>query len=265
MDGVRWLLRNCIVGLSSGGILGDEMGLGKTIQAAIAVLCCDENYPSLIVTPKSLVLNWKVEIQKFIPDGFANIIMFISSNKCVIYRFNPTSSTHGSVIESIKSTANSKTLIITSYPILRNEFNKSNSLLSLHFSCCVLDEGHFIRNHTSQLHRAVCSVQANHRIVLCGTPIQNCMEDIYAIFQFIAPGYFENYDRFYDYYIKPIAQAYRKKNRANIASANERIEALNQAVRPFLLRRTKDEVHLELPQKMMCDVMCPLTECQESV
>ena len=78
MEGIKWLLRNCMVGISSGGILGDEMGLGKTIQAAIAVLGCDENYPSLVVTPKSLLLNWKVEIQKLIPADFVNIILFIS-------------------------------------------------------------------------------------------------------------------------------------------------------------------------------------------
>lgn len=79
MEGIKWLLRNCMVGISSGGILGDEMGLGKTIQAAIAVLCCDENYPSLVVTPKSLLLNWKVEIQKFIPADFVSIILYFST------------------------------------------------------------------------------------------------------------------------------------------------------------------------------------------
>lgn len=76
MEGIKWLLRNCMVGISSGGILGDEMGLGKTIQAAIAVLCCDEDYPSLIVTPKSLMLNWKMEIQKFIPADSVNVVLY---------------------------------------------------------------------------------------------------------------------------------------------------------------------------------------------
>ena len=169
------------------------------------------------------------------------------------------------MIEHITSASNSKTLVITSYPIIRNELTKNRSLLSIHFSCCVLDEGHFIRNHTSQLHQALCKAQANHRIVLSGTPIQNCLEDIYAIFQFIAPSYFGEYDHFYDYYIKPIAQAYHRKNRTLTTRANERIEALNQAVRPFLLRRTKDDVHLELPEKIISDVLCPITECQDSV
>lgn len=169
------------------------------------------------------------------------------------------------MMDHVKSSISCKTLIITSYPVIRNELNKSNSLLSLHFSCCVLDEGHFIRNHTSQLHHAVCNIQANHRIVLSGTPIQNCLEDIYAIFQFIAPGYFGDYDSFYDFYIKPLSQAYHKRNRALRRSANERIEALNQAVRPFLLRRTKEDVHLELPEKTISDIICPMTDCQESV
>ena len=78
VEGVKWLLRNCLAGISSGGILGDEMGLGKTIQAVIAVLCCDEGLPSLIITPKSLLLNWKAEILKFVPSDSVDIIVYFS-------------------------------------------------------------------------------------------------------------------------------------------------------------------------------------------
>lgn len=152
-----------------------------------------------------------------------------------------------------------------SYPTVRNELNRKDSIFSIHFSCCILDEGHFIRNHQSKLHLAICKINANHRIVLTGTPVQNYLEDIFGIFEFIAPGYFGDYNHFYDEYVKPIARCYHKRNRPTVNYANERIEVLNQAVRPFLLRRTKKDVQLELPEKILCDVMCPLSDCQISV
>ena len=77
LEGVRWLLRNCMTGISSGGILGDEMGLGKTVQAAVAVACCEEPLPSIVVTPKSLLLNWEAEIRKFIPANIMDVIVYL--------------------------------------------------------------------------------------------------------------------------------------------------------------------------------------------
>ena len=76
LEGVRCLLRNCITGISSGGILGDEMGLGKTVQAAVAVACCEESLPSIVITPKSLLLNWEAEIRKFIPASIMDVIVY---------------------------------------------------------------------------------------------------------------------------------------------------------------------------------------------
>ena len=103
--------------------------------------------------------------------------------------------------------------MVLSYPTLRGELTKSDSLLQDSWEACVLDEGHYIRNVDSQVSEAVRSVKANHRIVLTGTPVQNCLDDIFGIFVFVAPGFFSSYDAFFDYYVRPICQGYRSKKR----------------------------------------------------
>ena len=140
--------------------------------------------------------------------------------------------------------------VILSYPTLRSELNKHNSLLLEPWEVCVLDEGHLIRNSESQLAIAARSVQANHRLVLSGTPVQNCLDDVFGMFEFIAPYFFDDYDSFFEYYIRPICQSYRSHNRA---------------IAPFLLRRTKEEVKLEIPSKCISDLECPLSEEQNLV
>ena len=205
---MKWLLQNCMTQLTSGGILADEMGLGKTVQVVVALLCSSNPLPSIIVVPKSLLLNWKKEIELFIPSSIYSLFLF-----------TPTTSTQDSIMndlhQTIKNAKQKKQccIILTTYSIIRNQFNRPNSIFSLHFHCCILDEGHFIRNIFSKLHEAVCSLQSNHRIVLSGTPIQNYLDDIVGIFDFIAPHFFSSYDFFYDYYIRPIMLSYRSKQR----------------------------------------------------
>lgn len=155
--------------------------------------------------------------------------------------------------------------VILSYPTLRSELNKHNSLLLEPWEVCVLDEGHLIRNSESQLAIAARSVQANHRLVLSGTPVQNCLYDVFGMFEFIAPYFFDDYDSFFEYYIRPICQSYRSHNRDVIVKGNERLEELNRAIAPFLLRRTKEEVKLEIPSKCISDLECPLSEEQNLV
>ena len=166
-------------------------------------------------------------------------------------------------------------VVLISYPSIRSAFSNHSPFLSLHFHTCVLDEGHFIRNHTSLLHQAVCAVRANHRVVLSGTPVQNYLDDVFGIFGFIVPDYFPDYDHFFEYYVRPISASFGSKSRevqmrggcgaGDSRAANERIEELNQAIAPFLLRRTKEEVKLAIPEKMIDDIVCPLSDCQRAV
>lgn len=194
--------------LASGGILADEMGLGKTVQIAAALVSSLCDLPNCIVVPKSLLMNWKKEINLFIPSEYVNLVVFI-----------PTAQTLDNCIYELQNViAESKDtkkccIVLTTYSSIRNQFSRQSPFFQTHFHCCVLDEGHFIRNSTSQLHQAVCAIRSNHRIVLSGTPIQNYLDDIIGIFDFIAPHFFSSYNDFYERYIRPIMLSYRKKQR----------------------------------------------------
>lgn len=189
--------------LASGGILADEMGLGKTVQIIVALMSSSPDLPSCIVVPKSLVMNWKKEIEAFIPSDLVSLFMYI-----------PTTAKTDLLAELEDAKKRNKhCFVLTSYSYLRNQFSKNASFFKLHFHCCVLDEGHFIHNAGSQVHQAVCAVQSNHRIVLSGTPIQNYLDDVFGIFDFIAPHFFSSYDSFYERYIRPIMLSYRNKQR----------------------------------------------------
>ena len=171
--------------------------------------------------------------------------------------------------------AKQRVVLLISYPTLRTAWSNRSALFSVRFNACVLDEGHFIRNHTSLLHHAVCAVRANHRLVLSGTPVQNCLDDVFGVFAFIVPSYFPDYDRFFEHFVRPITRSFGSENREVLMTgasaaraspvASERIEELNRAIAPFLLRRTKEEVQLALPEKTLSDVLCPLSDCQRAV
>lgn len=255
LEGVRWLLQNCLSGIASGGLLCDEMGLGKTVQTACALACRSHLGNSCVICPKSLVLNWKKEIEQFIPDSLLHVVLY-----------TPSSSSRTQDRQSLyEHLQRGRACVILSYPTMRLERAKPDSILSLPWEVCVLDEGHFIRNTESQLSEAARSIRANHRIVLSGTPVQNCLDDVYGIFEFIAPGFFASYDDFYTYYAKPIVQGYQSKKRELIIRGNTRLEELNRVISPFILRRTKEEVQLEIPMKNICDVECPLSDSQNAV
>lgn len=208
MNGVKWLLQNCLTQLSSGGILADEMGLGKTVQVIVSLMCSQKDLPNCVIVPKSLLMNWKKEIELFIPPDLISVFLFV-----------PTASTQNSLLQQLSKVIELAgkqkkcCIVLTAYSTVRNQFKQNSSFFSFRFHSCVLDEGHFIRNTASQLHEAVCSVQCNHRIVLSGTPIQNYLDDIYGIFNFIAPCFFVSYDDFYETYIRPIMLSYRSKQR----------------------------------------------------
>lgn len=145
--------------------------------------------------------------------------------------------------------AKQRVVLLISYPTLRTAWSNRSALFSVRFNACVLDEGHFIRNHTSLLHQAVCAVRANHRLVLSGTPVQNCLDDVFGVFAFIVPSYFPDYDRFFEHFVRPITRSFGSENREvlmtgacrrpRLTVASERIEELNPRLAPFLLRRDR--------------------------
>ncbi len=233
--GVGWL--HHLARNSMSGILADEMGLGKTLQMLAYLEFRKKNGlqtgPALIVSPTSLVLNWQDEALRFTP-GLSTLVL------------------HGAKRQSSFDKIKDHDIVITSYALLRRDIEMYKET---EFSMAVLDEAQHIKNRSSQ--NAVCAkmLKAKHRFVLTGTPIENSLLDLWSIFDYLMPGYLGPAMDFKRRYEVPISKQ-------NDAAAHNR---LRERVRPFILRRTKNEVAKELPEKLEHVAFCELTEEQKMV
>nr|WP_320016940.1 DEAD/DEAH box helicase [uncultured Desulfobacter sp.] len=215
-QGVRWI--SYLYKHKSGGCLADDMGLGKTIQtiALLASIYPEQKQPTLIVMPKTLLFNWESELKRFTPEL--------------------TSGPYYGQTRDIK-TLGSKNIILTTYAMVRNDIEQ---LKEEHFHMVVLDESQNIKNPNSKTSRAVMLLQTDHRFALSGTPIENNMSELYALFRFLNPAMFGTFSDFSKNYLNPI-----QKN-DNKAVAKE----LRKKIYPFVLRRLKTQVLKDLPDKM---------------
>ncbi len=207
------------------GLLADEMGLGKTLQV-LALLAARPiaDKPHLIVCPASVVPVWREEIAKFSP---------------------------GLAVDTLK-TGNDFTLRpdpviwLASYTQLR----KHRAMLDgVEFGYAVLDEGQFIKNPDAKITQTCFAVRARHRVVLTGTPLENRQLDLWSIFRFLLPGLLGSRSSF---------------EAALTADREGTLTRLRAQLAPFILRRTKNEVAQELPQKVEMDLICPMTDVQRS-
>lgn len=219
--GFQWLktLESC----GFGGILADEMGLGKTLQviAYLATVTKEAvGHPSLVVCPTSLILNWGEEFRKFAPTQKVSLI-------------------YGSAAERKRQMAEGveSDVWVTSYELLRQDVEEYRDL---EFYACILDEGQYVKNQSTQISKAVKSIQCRQRFVLTGTPIENRLSELWNLFDFLMPGYLYSHNAFIEKLEKPIAKS---KN-------EDAMNQLRRMVQPFLLRRMKADVLKELPPKM---------------
>jgi SNF2 family DNA or RNA helicase len=214
--GYRWL--SYLIDNNIGGCLADDMGLGKTLQA-IALLSrvyIKSKKPSLVVMPKSLVYNWENEIKKFNP-----------SLKVKIYYGNTRD------IEDIKEAQ----VVLTTYGTVRNDIK---ILKDMKFEIIILDESQNIKNINSQTTKAVMLLNAENRVALSGTPVENNLGELYSLFRFLNPTMFGSIDEFNSFYANPI----QRDNDMEV------VEELKKKIYPFILRRTKKEVLKDLPDKI---------------
>jgi len=221
--GAGWLLDR----LQSHGfaLLADEMGLGKTLQtiALLTVMSTPES-PALIVVPTSLLYNWEAEIQRFAP-----------SLKTIVY--------HGSRRDSLQEQKEHH-VIVTSYGVLMND---RALFMKRDYSLMVLDEASAIRNPDTEVARCCFRMKARAKLALTGTPLENSMQDLWSIFHFLQPGYLGERRQF--------QETYERGSATDPAVA----QSLRLRVMPFLLRRTKEEVVKELPDKVETDDWCDLS------
>ncbi|KAJ3838910.1 SNF2 chromatin remodeling protein [Lentinula raphanica] len=256
-DGVNWLA--FLAKYQLHGILCDDMGLGKTLQS-ICILSSKhferaERYketkspdavhlPSLIICPPTLTGHWYYEIQKY-----------AENLKPVMYT--------GNARERAKLVPkfNTYDVVVTSYEVVRNDINNLESLRWLY---CILDEGHVIKNAKTKLTKAVKSIQAQHRLILSGTPIQNNVLELWSLFDFLMPGFLGTESSFNERFSKPILSNRDGKSKNGEAAALA-LEALHKQVLPFLLRRLKEDVLNDLPPKIIQDYYCDLSELQKNL
>ncbi|KAK2433246.1 TATA-binding protein-associated factor BTAF1 [Trifolium repens] len=252
-EGINWLA--FLKRFKLHGILCDDMGLGKTLQASAIVaseiverqtqIGNEDLLPSLIICPSTLVGHWAFEIEKYIDASVISSLQYVGSAQDRML---------------LRDSFCKHNVIITSYDVVRKDVDYLGQLL---WNYCILDEGHIIKNAKSKVTLAVKQLKAQHRLILSGTPIQNNIMDLWSLFDFLMPGFLGTDRQFQGTYGKPLLAARDPKCSAKDAEAGAlAMEALHKQVMPFLLRRTKDEVLSDLPEKIIQDRYCDLSSVQ---
>ncbi|MDP4847222.1 MAG: DEAD/DEAH box helicase [Akkermansiaceae bacterium] len=217
-EGFSWLQFLAENGLH--GILADDMGLGKTIQT-LTHLCAETaknpGRPSLVIAPTSVVPNWAAEAEKFTPS--LKILVLHGAERSDSYSEIPTAD-----------------VVITSYPLLTRDMSV---LGKQDWHSIVLDEAQYIKNPKAIVAKNACKLKAAHRICLSGTPMENHLGELWSLMRFLMPGFLGDEKTFNSHLRRPI-----ERDRSSDAQ-----RALNRRISPLILRRTKDQVATELPEK----------------
>ena len=216
-----------------GGILADEMGLGKTLQVVTYLLKRKQDEgaaPSLVIAPTSVTHTWESEIKRFAPELS---ILRLQSGAERAQRF-----------EQIEN----HDVIITSYALARLD---AAQLERFTFRTLILDEAQNAKNPSSQIAKVVRNLNAHHRLALTGTPVENSLRDLWAIFAFVEPGLLGSESSFRRRFENPIGEGDEKA-----------AHALRSRLEPFVLRRTKEDVARELPERTEQVIECELSPLQ---
>ncbi|CAH8491773.1 unnamed protein product [Schistosoma rodhaini] len=286
--GLNWLLGLFDQGIN--GILADEMGLGKTVQTVAFLGCLAENYniwgPFLIVTPASTLHNWTQEFAKFLPAFRLVPYWGTPTERKVLRRF--WSSTRSSNVESVDESgeinpgqAGTKDsqlhVVITSYQVVLQDAKFINKTA---WSYIVLDEAHAIKSTSSLRWKILLSFKCRNRLLLTGTPIQNTMQELWALLHFIMPTLFDSHDEFANWFSRDIESQASVTARTgggggSITSSSgtgslitsklneNQLSRLHLILKPFMLRRTKTEVEHEISTKTEIMLYCPLSHRQQ--
>ena len=232
VKGFNWLWFMYQYGLN--GILADDMGLGKTLQSLALVQKAKEvdgAEPTLVICPTTVVFNWEAEIQKFTPNLTCLKISGVE---------------RGKLFEEIPN----HDIVITSYALVRRDIEKFRKY---NFRYVILDESQNIKNAISQTAQAVKTLNSTHRLALSGTPIENKLEELWSVFDFLMNGFLFSMAEFNSRYVNPIMERQDK-------TVEKRLKL---QISPFILRRMKRDVAKDLPDKVENMVYCELTPEQK--
>ncbi|HAT4221078.1 TPA: DEAD/DEAH box helicase [Clostridium perfringens] len=228
-EGFKWI--NEITDLGFGGVLADDMGLGKTLQI-IAFLLSQKKSKSIVVVPTSVIYNWMDEFEKFAPSIRIGLVHGSKSKRDKVLR----DFKRGLGIKIEESNLKEKSyekydVLLTTYGTLKND---EKSYENLSFDYCIIDEAQNIKNPVAQATLSVKNIKSRCNIALTGTPIENNLMELWSIFDFVMPGYLFTKDRFRERFIL---------DESNLSE-------LKSLITPFILRRLKEDVLSELPEKL---------------
>ena len=236
-DGLGWL--HFLQDFHLGGCLADDMGLGKTVQV-LALLASRRDpsrtadsppLPSLVVVPRSLVFNWLLEAERFTPT--LRVLDYTGPNRS----------------EALAQLGDADVLV-TTYGILRRDIV---TLKALPFDYAILDEAQAIKNADSQAAKASRLLQAEHRLALSGTPVENHLGDLWSLFEFLNPGMLGR------------SAVFHQITKTGEAQDDTQLHLLATAIRPVMLRRTKAQVLHDLPDKTEQTLFCDLPPAQRQL
>lgn len=228
--GTAWL--TALAHTHRGGVLADEMGLGKTAQAIayMSFRAEDKHGPHLVACPTSLITNWRRELKRFAPH-------------LAVHAYRGPA-------RQLPNQLESHSVVIIGYPTLRTD---SAVIDQISWDTAFFDEAHMLKNPQTQVARAARTVNAEVRFAMTGTPVENRMDELWALMDLTVPGLLGDQQRFARRFTVPIEQ--RRSHTA--------LEHLHDVIDPVLLRRTKSQVAGDLPPKLQSDVLCEITSEQE--
>lgn len=215
-EGVKWI--RYLYRHRMGGCLADDMGLGKTVQAIamLTLIYPQEQTPTLVVMPRSLIFNWQNELARFAPQ--LSVYTYYGSDRDL-------------------EEARKRNVILTTYALLRNHIREFSEQ---EFHYIILDESQNAKNLSTQITQSVLLLKGAHRLALSGTPMENNLTELYALFRFLNPPMFGSLNDFNTRYTYPI----QKENDPDA------LQSLRRKIFPFMLRRLKKDVLKELPDRM---------------
>ncbi|KAK8276260.1 hypothetical protein V6Z12_D10G187200 [Gossypium hirsutum] len=253
MNGLRWLVS--LYNNHLNGILADEMGLGKTVQV-ISLICYlmetkNDRGPFLVVVPSSVLPGWESEINFWAPEIHSIVYAGPPEERRRLFK---------------ESIAHQKfNILLTTYEYLMNKHDRPK-LSKIHWHYIIIDEGHRIKNASCKLNADLKHYQSSHRLLLTGTPLQNNLEELWALLNFLLPNIFNSSEDFSQWFNKPFES--NGDNSADEALLSEEenlliINRLHQVLRPFVLRRLKHKVENQLPEKIERLVRCEASAYQK--
>ncbi|MGU8345280.1 DEAD/DEAH box helicase [Clostridium perfringens] len=228
-EGFKWI--NEITDLGFGGVLADDMGLGKTLQI-IAFLLSQKKSKSIVVVPTSVIYNWMDEFEKFAPSIRVGLVHGSKSKRDKVLRDFKRGIGIKVEEENLKEKSYEKyDVLLTTYGTLKND---EKAYENLSFDYCIIDEAQNIKNPVAQATLSVKNIKSRCNIALTGTPIENNLMELWSIFDFVMPGYLFTKERFRERFIL---------DESNLIE-------LKSLITPFILRRLKEDVLSELPEKL---------------